>query len=148
MSFLSSYSRLCVISATIQVRKLGVFFQVWALSRVSVFVCLILKQGQRLRPWAAQQLSKLMGAPPPPPPPPPTYPRRGNELGQNQTKLLVIYNQWRTLKNDNENLYLFYPQIWWRKLLSGLKITDSRSPVMMTGQIFFWPDKPGFWPVK
>ena len=24
----------------------------------------------------------------------------------------------------------------------GLKITDSRSPVMMTGQIFFSPDKP------
>ena len=32
--------------------------------------------------------------------------------------------------------------------LSGLKITDSRSPVMMTGQIIFWPDKPGFWQVK
>ena len=31
---------------------------------------------------------------------------------------------------------------------TGLKITDSRSPVMMTGQIFFWPDKPGFWLVK
>ena len=31
---------------------------------------------------------------------------------------------------------------------AGLKITDSRSPVMMTGQIIFWPDKPGFWPVK
>ena len=29
-----------------------------------------------------------------------------------------------------------------------LKITDSRSPVMMTGQIFFSPDKPRFWPVK
>ena len=25
---------------------------------------------------------------------------------------------------------------------------DSRSPVMMTGQIFFSPDKPRFWPVK
>ena len=31
---------------------------------------------------------------------------------------------------------------------SRLKITDSRSPVMMTGQIFFSPDKPRFWPVK
>ena len=31
---------------------------------------------------------------------------------------------------------------------SGLKITDSRSPVMMTGQMFFSPDKPRFWPVK
>ena len=29
-----------------------------------------------------------------------------------------------------------------------LKITDSRSPVMMTGQIFFSPHKPRFWPVK
>ena len=29
-----------------------------------------------------------------------------------------------------------------------LKITDSRSPVMMTGQIFFSSDKPRFWPVK
>ena len=29
-----------------------------------------------------------------------------------------------------------------------LKITDSRSPVMMTGQIFFSPDKARFWPVK
>ena len=32
--------------------------------------------------------------------------------------------------------------------LTRLKITDSRSPVMMTGQIFFSPDKPRFWPVK
>ena len=32
--------------------------------------------------------------------------------------------------------------------VSRLKITDSRSPVMMTGQIFFSPDKPRFWPVK
>ena len=32
--------------------------------------------------------------------------------------------------------------------LSRLKITDSRSPVMMTGQIFFSLDKPRFWPVK
>lgn len=55
------------MSATIQVRKLGLFFQVWALSRVSVFVCLILKQGQRLRPWAAQQLSEINGSSPPPP---------------------------------------------------------------------------------
>ena len=31
---------------------------------------------------------------------------------------------------------------------SGLKITDSRLPVMMTGQIFFSLDKPRFWPVK
>ena len=31
-----------------------------------------------------------------------------------------------------------------RECLAGLKITDSRSPVMMTGQIIFWPDKPGF----
>ena len=31
---------------------------------------------------------------------------------------------------------------------SGLKITDSRSPVTMTGQIFFSPDKLRFWPVK
>ena len=31
---------------------------------------------------------------------------------------------------------------------SRLKITDSRSLVMMTGQIFFSPDKPRFWPVK
>ena len=31
---------------------------------------------------------------------------------------------------------------------AGLKITDSRSPGMLTGQIIFWPDKPGFWPVK
>ena len=31
---------------------------------------------------------------------------------------------------------------------AGLKITDSRLPVMMTGQIFFSPDKPRFWPVK
>ena len=31
---------------------------------------------------------------------------------------------------------------------TGLKITDSRLPVMMTGQIFFSPDKPGFWPVE
>ena len=30
----------------------------------------------------------------------------------------------------------------------GLKITDSRSLVMMTGQIFFSPDKPWFWLVK
>ena len=30
----------------------------------------------------------------------------------------------------------------------GLQITDSRLPVMMTGQIFFSPDKPRFWPVK
>ena len=35
-----------------------------------------------------------------------------------------------------------------KAVLSGLKITDNRSPVMMTGQIIFWPDKPGFWPVK
>ena len=34
------------------------------------------------------------------------------------------------------------------ELRTGLKITDSRSPVMMTGQIFFSPDKPRFWPVK
>ena len=27
---------------------------------------------------------------------------------------------------------------------SGLKITDSRSPVIMTGQILFSPDKPNF----
>ena len=33
-------------------------------------------------------------------------------------------------------------------LCSRLKITDSRSPVMMTDQIFFSPDKPRFWPVK
>ena len=32
--------------------------------------------------------------------------------------------------------------------ITRLKITDSRSPVMMTGQIFFSPDKPRFWPVK
>ena len=32
---------------------------------------------------------------------------------------------------------------------AGLKITDSRpSPVLMTGQIFFSPDKPQFWPVE
>ena len=31
---------------------------------------------------------------------------------------------------------------------TGLQITDSRLPVMMTGQIFFSPDKPRFWPVK
>ena len=30
----------------------------------------------------------------------------------------------------------------------GLQITDGRLPVMMTGQIFFSPDKPRFWPVK
>ena len=34
------------------------------------------------------------------------------------------------------------------KLSPGLKITDNRSPVLMTGQIFFSPDKPRFWPVK
>ena len=33
-------------------------------------------------------------------------------------------------------------------LPAGLKITDSRLPVMMTRQIFFSPDKPRFWPVK
>ena len=33
-------------------------------------------------------------------------------------------------------------------LCSRLQITDSRSPVMMTDQIFFSPDKPRFWPVK
>ena len=33
-------------------------------------------------------------------------------------------------------------------LKARLKITDSKSPVMMTGQIFFSPDKPRFWPVK
>ena len=33
-------------------------------------------------------------------------------------------------------------------LMAGLQITDSRLPVMMTGQIFFSPDKPRFWPVK
>ena len=33
-------------------------------------------------------------------------------------------------------------------LCSRLKITDSGSPVMMTDQIFFSPDKPRFWPVK
>ena len=32
--------------------------------------------------------------------------------------------------------------------LTGLKITDNRSPVTMTGQIYFSPDKPQFWPVK
>ena len=32
--------------------------------------------------------------------------------------------------------------------VAGLQITDSRLPVMMTGQIFFSPDKPRFWPVK
>ena len=31
---------------------------------------------------------------------------------------------------------------------AGLKITDSRSPVMMTSQKFFSLDKPRFWPVK
>ena len=31
---------------------------------------------------------------------------------------------------------------------AGLQITDNRLPVMMTGQIFFSPDKPRFWPVK
>ena len=35
-----------------------------------------------------------------------------------------------------------------QKTKARLKITDSRSPVMMTGQIFFSPDKPRFWPVK
>ena len=30
----------------------------------------------------------------------------------------------------------------------GLKITDSWSPVMMTDQIFFSPNKPRFWPIK
>ena len=30
---------------------------------------------------------------------------------------------------------------------TGLKITDGRSPVMMTGQISFSLDKPRFWPV-
>ena len=34
------------------------------------------------------------------------------------------------------------------KRVTRLKITDSRSPVMITGQIFFSPDKPRFWPVK
>ena len=34
------------------------------------------------------------------------------------------------------------------KRVTRLKITDSRSPVMMTAQIFFSPDKPWFWPVK
>ena len=34
------------------------------------------------------------------------------------------------------------------KRVTRLKITDSRSPVMMTGQIFFSPDKPRFWTVK
>ena len=34
------------------------------------------------------------------------------------------------------------------KRVTRLKITDSRSPVMMTAQIFFSPDKPRFWPVK
>ena len=34
------------------------------------------------------------------------------------------------------------------ELQTRLKITDSRSPVMITGQIFFSPDKPRFWPVK
>ena len=33
-------------------------------------------------------------------------------------------------------------------MYSGLKITDSRLPIMMTGQIFFSPDKPRFWLVK
>ena len=32
--------------------------------------------------------------------------------------------------------------------VTRLKITDSWSPVMMTDQIFFSPDKPRFWPVK
>ena len=45
-----------------------------------------------------------------------------------------------------------YPKnisIWGKCLVvSGLQITDSRLPVMMTGQIFFSPDKPRFWPVK
>ena len=31
---------------------------------------------------------------------------------------------------------------------AGLQITDSRLPVMMTGQMFCSPDKPRFWPVK
>ena len=35
-----------------------------------------------------------------------------------------------------------------RSSFTRLKITDSRSPVMMTGPIFFSPDKPRFWPVK
>ena len=35
-----------------------------------------------------------------------------------------------------------------RHIYTRLKITDSRSPVMMTGQIFFSPDKARFWPVK
>ena len=34
------------------------------------------------------------------------------------------------------------------RLSTRLKITDGRSPVMMTGQIFFSPDKFRFWPVK
>ena len=38
--------------------------------------------------------------------------------------------------------------IWSNSSHPGLQITDSRSPVMMTGQIFFSLDKPRFWPVK
>ena len=39
--------------------------------------------------------------------------------------------------------------IWNNKdIKTGLKITDSRSPVLMTSQIFFSPDKPRFWLVK
>ena len=37
---------------------------------------------------------------------------------------------------------------WTFRRNSRLQITDSRSPVMMTGQIFFSPNKPRFWPVK
>ena len=33
-------------------------------------------------------------------------------------------------------------------IITRLKITDSRSPIMMTDQILFSPDKPRFWPVK
>ena len=50
----------------------------------------------------------------------------------------------------------FFEKFTWKQSLvagpeernAGLKISDSRSPVLMTGQIFFIPDKPQFWPVK
>ena len=47
-----------------------------------------------------------------------------------------------------QTLKTFYGEAGKKGFVPGLQITDSRLPVMMTGQIFFSPDKPRFWPVK
>ena len=63
----------------------------------------------------------------------------------------LLHQKNRPWSVASKKLFFLMQEVMFHFLLDTiprLKITDSRSPVMMTGQIFFSPDKPRFWPVK